>query len=161
MSGSSILGTIYSDFLGSLHQMLSSPVDMLKFTIPVAILFAYSFTLQRYTKKQRIDSLPSFESRREIFQLPEDEFNVEVADIMRENYSKTVSDISRNFNEAKLKYKRYRKLIKEYTRYNRRMTSSIRFLKKRAVERRKDTLRRLVDLEAELESLGRENSGRQ
>ena len=40
------------------------------------------------------------------------------------------------------------------------MTSSIRFLKKKAVERRKDTLRRLVDLEAELESLGREHSGR-
>ncbi len=159
MSGSSVFGTIYTDFLSSLHQMLSSPVDMLKFTIPVAIIFVYSFTLQRYTKKQKIDSLPSFESRREIFRLPEDEFNMEVADIMRENYSKTVSDISRNFNEAKLKYKRYRKLIKQYTRYNRRMTSSIRFLKKKAAERRKEILKSLVDLEAELESLGRERPG--
>lgn len=151
MSGTGgVIYQILNEIVSSLHSMVSSPLDMLKFTIPVAAVFVSSFAARRYAKKQKIDLLPSFEMKRETFSLPQDRLNLEVSRIMNENYSTVISKIKTDFESAHGKYRVYKTLLKQYRRYNARTDSSIRRIRNRAIIRRKEILNKLIDLDQSL-----------
>ncbi len=151
MSGlGGIIYQLLNEIVSSLQAMISSPADMLKFTIPVAAVFVTSFAARRYAKKQKIDMLPSFEMKREMFNLPRDRLNLEVSRIMNENYSTVISKIETDFEGAHNKYRVYKALLKQYRRYNARTDSSIKRIRARAIVRRKEILNRLIDLDESL-----------
>lgn len=137
---------LLNEIVSSIHIMLSSPLDMMKFTIPVAAVFVTSFAARRYAKKQKIDMLPSFEKKREMFSVPLDRLNTEVSSIMKENYSNVVSRIKSDFDSANDKYRMYKKLLRRYRKYNSRIDSSIRRIRSNAIPRRKEILNQLIDL---------------
>ncbi len=141
-----VLYQLLNEIVSSIQVMLSNPLDMMRFTIPVAAVFVTSFAARRYAKKQKIDMLPSFEKKREMFSVPHDRLNLEVSRIMKENYSNVVTRIRSDFESANDKYKMYKKLLKRYRKYNSRIDSSIRRIRSRAVIQRKEILNQLIDL---------------
>ncbi|MGC8515719.1 MAG: hypothetical protein ACP5OC_06270 [Thermoplasmata archaeon] len=141
-----VISQLLNEIVSSIQVMLSNPLDMMKFTIPVAAVFVTSFAARRYAKKQKIDMLPSFEMKREMFSVPHDRLNREVSRIMKENYSNVVSRIRSDFESANDKYKIYKKLLKRYRKYNSRIDSSIRRIRSRAITQRKEILNQLIDL---------------
>jgi hypothetical protein len=145
-----VLSQLMNEIVSSIQIMFSSPLDMMKFTIPVAAVFVTSFAARRYAKKQKIDTLPSFEKKREMFSVPQDRINLEVSRIMKENYSDVVSRIKSDFESANDKYRLYKKLLRRYRKYNSRIDSSIRRIRSRAISRRKEIMSQLIDLHASL-----------
>ncbi len=141
-----VIYQLLNEIVSSVQVMFSNPFDMMKFTIPVAAVFVTSFAARRYAKKQKIDMLPSFEKKREMFSVPHDRLNLEVSRIMRENYSNVVTRIRSDFESANGKYRMYKKLLKRYRKYNSRIDSSIRRIRLRAINQRREILKQLIDL---------------
>jgi hypothetical protein len=141
-----VIYQLLNEIASSVQVMFSNPFDMMKFTIPVAAVFVTSFAARRYAKKQKIDMLPSFEKKREMFSVPHDRLNLEVSRIMRENYSNVVTRIRSDFESANDKYRMYKKLLKRYRKYNSRIDSSIRRIRLRAINQRREILKQLIDL---------------
>lgn len=153
----SAFSQLLNDITSSIHLMLSDPLGMMKFTIPVAAVFVTSFAARRYAKKQKIDTLPSFEKKREMFSLPRDRLNLEVSRIMKENYSMVVSKIRSDFESTNEKYRTYKKLLKRYKKYNSRIDSSIRRIRTHAIFMRKEILNQLMELHDSLAEIKANN----
>ena len=153
-----VIYQLLNEIASSVQVMFSNPFDMMKFTIPVAAVFVTSFAARRYAKKQKIDMLPSFEKKREMFSVPHDRLNLEVSRIMRENYSNVVTRIRSDFESANDKYRMYKKLLKRYRKYNSRIDSSIRRIRLRAINQRREILKQLIDLHDSLAEIKAKDS---
>ncbi len=151
----SLVSTALNDFYSSLQTMFAAPGNMIRFFIPVTIIFLSSFAVRHYTKKQRLDSIPNFEKKRERFALPDDIFNEEVSNIMRGDYSTQVSKITMDFYHAYMEYKEFKILIRRYRRYRARMGSSFKRVRERSSDKSKIVLNQLLDLHQRLGELAK------
>lgn len=142
----SVYSQLLSDLDSALHTMLSNPLAMLRFTIPLVIIVFSSFIARRYQKIQKIDAMPSFEKKRELFRLPQDVFNLEVSKILEEDYSDVIYRIKIDFQDAHARVQEYKRLIRKYKRYEGRLNSSFKRIRESAVERRREVLDNMIKL---------------
>lgn len=142
----SVYSQLLSEIDHAINTMLTHPLWMLRFTIPILIIFLSSFVAGIYHRWQSLDAMPSFERKRELFRLPHDFFNAEVSKIMEEDYSDVVYRIGLDFQDAKLRVQAYKRLIRRYRRYEARLNSSFKTFRTSAKAKRRDTLDELLSL---------------
>ncbi len=137
---------LFQSIGNALGIMVHNPLWMLRFTIPVFMILFSSFIASMYHKRQTLDATPSFERRREEFRLPQDKFNLEVSRILKEDYSDVIYRIESDFEDAKLRVKEYKRLMRLFRRDEGRLNSGFRRLRSKAQVRRKETLDQLLRL---------------
>lgn len=146
---SSLIGT-YQQIFAMIYQavitMLTNPLAMLRFFIPVLAILITSFAARFLQKRQKIDLLPTFEKKRELFRLPHDRLNLEVTKVVNEDYSDVVYRIGEDFQDAHARVQEFKRLIRRYRRAESRMTSGFKRLRERSVVRRRELLESLIEL---------------
>lgn len=124
----------------------ASPVILLRFLIPVIILLIATLAVQRVSKKEKIDSAPTVEQKRERFVVPDDFFNREINHISRDDYDYFLQPMEIQFKRIKEAFDQFKVLDKLYRKYDARTRSSSNRRRIRALEKRKEVFDQILDI---------------
>ncbi len=154
MSSSGSLLQYFASTLQSVAQhIVNYPLTDMKFVIPITFVVLLSVYVRHLSVRQKIDSSPTLEKKRERFKLPMDRFNMEVDIILREDYRTYVRAMENDIYEIELIRKRFKKLLKKYNRYEFMSRSAIERRKKKGLRLRKSILNDLIDTYSEIKKM--------
>ncbi len=155
MSSSS--GSLTQYFLKTLqstvNHILNYPLTDLKFVFPVVAVIIASGVVRHFSVKQRVDSSPAYEKKREKFSLPADRFNAEVGVILNEKYGSYVGAMENDLYVIERIRKRFMKLLRRYRRYDTMARSTFERRSKKGKSMRKQVLNDLIDTYAEIKKM--------
>lgn len=152
-SGSPILQYILTTLSGMWNHIINYPLTDLKFLIPVISMVAMSGVVRHMSVKQRIDSSPSLEKKREKFSLPRDRFNVEVDVILREDYSSYVRAMENDLFEIEFLRKKFMRTLRKYRRVDAMTRSTFERRVKRGKKLKKAVLNELIDAYTDIKKM--------
>lgn len=143
---SSILGYLSGAYGTFVQSVEAYPLVLLRFLVPVLIIFVVTLAVQRVSKKAVVDSAPKLEQKREQFVIPMDFFNSELEKIKNDDYEYYLRPISSEFDRIKDVSERFKRLRKLYSKYDIMSHSSYKKRRVRGIERRRETFSEILDL---------------
>jgi hypothetical protein len=129
------------------------PLLLLRFLIPIVLIFGATFSLQRRSRKTKIDSLPTLEQKREKFIVPTDFFNRELEFIKNDDYRHYLNPILKEMENMERIREQLKILMKQYSKYESMSQSSYSRRKKKGLELRKQTFNRILETYAQVKKL--------
>ncbi len=142
----SIFGSFQGVF-GTFEQNVSAyPLLILRFLVPVLLLFVATLAVQRVSKKEKIDSAPTVEQKREQFVTPDDFFNREVEFIKKDDYEHYLQPMEIEFKRIRETLEQFKVLDKLYKKYDARTNSPYKKRRNRAMTLRKEVFEQIMDL---------------
>ena len=114
----SILSNAIGYFFGIwMENIRAYPLLLFRFLIPVLLIFGATFSLQRRSRKTKIDSLPTLEQKREKFIVPNDFFNRELEFIKNDDYRHYLNPILKEMERMETIRQNLKILMKRYSKY--------------------------------------------
>ena len=142
----SILGGLQGVFSTFISNIESYPLILMRFLVPVLLLLIATMAVQRVSKKEKIDSTPTVEQKREQFVVPDDFFNKEVGYITNDEYEHYLRPMENEFRRMKETFDQFKVLDKLYKKYDARTRSASRRRRKRALEMRREVFDQILEL---------------
>ncbi|MHB1650119.1 MAG: hypothetical protein ACYCSA_07570 [Thermoplasmataceae archaeon] len=150
----SALSSVIGYFFGIWVQNIRAyPLLLLRFLIPIVLIFGATFSLQRRSRKTKIDSLPTLEQKREKFIVPTDFFNRELEFIKNDDYRHYLNPILKEMENMERIREQLKILMKQYSKYENMSQSSYSRRKKKGLELRKQTFNRILETYAQVKKL--------
>lgn len=150
----SALSSVIGYFFGIWVQNIRAyPLLLLRFLIPIVLIFGATFSLQRRSRKTKIDSLPTLEQKREKFIVPTDFFNRELEFIKNDDYRHYLNPILKEMENMERIREQLKILMKQYSKYESMSQSSYSRRKKKGLELRKQTFNRILETYAQVKKL--------
>ena len=147
----SALSSVIGYFFGIWVQNIRAyPLLLLRFLIPIVLIFGATFSLQRRSRKTKIDSLPTLEQKREKFIVPTDFFNRELEFIKNDDYRHYLNPILKEMENMERIREQLKILMKQYSKYESMSQSSYSRRKKKGLELRKQTFNRILETYAQV-----------
>ena len=150
----SALSSVIGYFFGIWVQNIRAyPLLLLRFLIPIVLIFGATFSLQRRSRKTKMDSLPTLEQKREKFIVPTDFFNRELEFIKNDDYRHYLNPILKEMENMERIREQLKILMKQYSKYESMSQSSYSRRKKKGLELRKQTFNRILETYAQVKKL--------
>ena len=150
----SILSSAIGYFFGMWMQNIRAyPLLLFRFLIPIVLIFGATFSLQRRSRKTKIDSLPTLEQKREKFIVPTDFFNRELEFIKNDDYRHYLNPILKEMEKMETIRQNLKILMKRYSKYENMSQSSYSRRKKRGLELRNETFNQILETYAQVKKL--------
>lgn len=150
----SALSSVIGYFFGIWVQNIRAyPLLLLRFLIPIVLIFGATFSLQRRSRKTKMDSLPTLEQKREKFIVPTDFFNRELEFIKNDDYRHYLNPILKEMENMERIREQLKILMKQYSKYENMSQSSYSRRKKKGLELRKQTFNRILETYAQVKKL--------
>lgn len=143
LSGIGGIQGIFSTFVSNVEAY---PLILMRFLVPVVLLLIVTMAVQRVSKKEKIDSPPTTEQKREQFVLPDDFFNKEMGYIRNDEYDHFLRPMEIEFKRMKDTLDQFKVLSKLYRKYDSRTRSASRKRRKRAMEMRSEVFNQILEL---------------
>lgn len=147
---SSLLSSVFGAFQALAQNIEAYPLVVMRFLVPVLIIFIITLSIQRLSRKAVVNSTPTLEQKREQFIIPADFFNKEVDHISSEDFEYYIKPMDKQFGIMKDYSDTFRRLLKAYRKYDALSNSSYKRRKKRGEEWRKQTFNEILDLYANI-----------
>lgn len=142
----SILGGIQGIFSTFVSNVEAYPLILMRFLVPVIVLLIATMAVQRVSKKEKIDSAPTTEQKREQFVVPDDFFNREMDFIRNDQYDHYLRPMGVEFKRLKEVFDQYKVLDKLYRKYDAKTRSASTKRRNRALEMRKQVFDQILQL---------------
>lgn len=142
----SILGGIQGTFSTFVSNVEAYPLILMRFLVPVIILLIATMAVQRVSKREKVDSAPTTEQKREQFIVPDDFFNQEMGYIRNDQYEHYLRPMGVEFKRMKEAFDQYKVLDKLYRKYDARTRSPSKKRRQRALKMRKDVFDQILEL---------------
>lgn len=150
----SILSSVIGYFFGMWMQNIRAyPLLLFRFLIPIVLIFGATFSLQRRSRKTKIDSLPTLEQKREKFIVPTDFFNRELEFIKNDDYRHYLNPILKEMDNMETIRQNLKILMKRYSKYENMSQSSYSRRKKKGLELRNETFNQILETYAQVKKL--------
>ena len=150
----SILNSAIGYFFGMWMQNIRAyPLLLFRFLIPIVIIFGATFSLQRRSRKTKIDSLPTLEQKREKFIVPTDFYNRELEFIKNNDYRHYLNPILKEMDKMETIRQNLKILMKRYSKYENMSQSSYSRRKKKGLELRNETFNQILETYAQVKKL--------
>ncbi|MHB1811598.1 MAG: hypothetical protein ACYCPR_04205 [Thermoplasmataceae archaeon] len=150
----SALSSVIGYFFGIWVQNIRAyPLLLLRFLIPIVLIFGATFSLQRRSRKTKIDSLPTLEQKREKFIVPTDFFNRELEFIKNDDYRHYLNPILKEMENMERIREQLKILMKQYSKYESMSQSSYSRRKKKGLELRNQTFNKILETYAQVKKL--------
>ena len=147
---SSAIGYFFSMWMQNIRAY---PLLLFRFLIPIVLIFGATFSLQRRSRKTKIDSLPTLEQKREKFIVPTDFFNRELEFIKNDDYRHYLNPILKEMEKMETIRQNLKILMKRYSKYENMSQSSYSRRKKRGLELRNETFNQILETYAQVKKL--------
>lgn len=122
------------------------PLILMRFLVPVIMLLIATLAVQRVSRKEKIDSSPTAEQKREHFVTPDDFFNQEMGHISRDDYQHFLRPMETEFKRVREAVEQFKVLDKLYRKYDARTRATSRKKRKKALEMRREVFNQILDL---------------
>jgi len=150
----SILNSAIGYFFGMwMENIRAYPLLLFRFLIPVVLIFGVTFSLQRRSRKTKIDSLPTLEQKREKFLVPTDFFNRELEFIKNDDYRHYLNPILKEMERMEVIRQNLKILMKRYSKYENMSQSSYSRRKKKGLQLRNETFNQILETYAQVKKL--------
>ena len=150
----SILSNAIGYFFGIwMENIRAYPLLLFRFLIPVLLIFGATFSLQRRSRKTKIDSLPTLEQKREKFIVPNDFFNRELEFIKNDDYRHYLNPILKEMERMETIRQNLKILMKRYSKYESMSQSSYSRRKKKGLQLRNETFNQILETYAQVKKL--------
>jgi len=136
-----------------MENIRAYPLLLFRFLIPVALIFGVTFSLQRRSRKTKIDSLPTLEQKREKFLVPTDFFNRELEFIKNDDYRHYLNPILKEMERMEVIRQNLKILMKRYSKYENMSQSSYSRRKKKGLQLRNETFNQILETYAQVKKL--------
>ena len=136
-----------------MQNIRAYPLLLFRFLIPIVLIFGATFSLQRRSRKTKIDSLPTLEQKREKFIVPTDFFNRELEFIKNDDYRHYLNPILKEMEKMETIRQNLKILMKRYSKYENMSQSSYSRRKKRGLELRNETFNQILETYAQVKKL--------
>lgn len=147
---SSVIGYFFSIWVQNIRAY---PLLLFRFLIPIVLIFGATFSLQRRSRKTKIDTLPTLEQKREKFVVPKDFFNRELEFIKNDDYRHYLNPILREMDNMEKIRDQLKFLMKMYSKYENMSQSSYLRRRKKGLELRNQTFNQILELYAQVKKL--------
>ncbi|WP_393970632.1 hypothetical protein OXIME_000856 [Oxyplasma meridianum] len=142
----SILNSVIGTFLSIwVNNIRAYPLLLFRFLIPVILIFGATFSLQRRSRKTKLDSLPTIEQKREKFLVPKDFFNKELEFIKNDDYRHYLNPILKEMENMETIRRNLKILMKRYSKYENMSQSSYSRRKKKGLQLRNETFNQILE----------------
>lgn len=142
----SILGGFQGFFSTFESNVEAYPLILMRFLVPVVILLIATLAVQRVSKKEKVDSAPTAEQKREQFVTPDDFFNREMEHIGNDDYEHFLKPMEIEFKRIRETSEQFKVLDKLYKKYDSKTRSTSRRRRKRALEMRREIFNQILEL---------------
>ncbi len=136
-----------------MQNIRAYPLLLFRFLIPIVLIFGATFSLQRRSRKTKIDSLPTLEQKREKFIVPTDFFNRELEFIKNDDYRHYLNPILKEMDNMETIRQNLKILMKRYSKYENMSQSSYSRRKKKGLELRNKTFNQILETYAQVKKL--------
>ena len=136
-----------------MQNIRAYPLLLFRFLIPIVIIFGATFSLQRRSRKTKIDSLPTLEQKREKFIVPTDFYNRELEFIKNNDYRHYLNPILKEMDKMETIRQNLKILMKRYSKYENMSQSSYSRRKKKGLELRNETFNQILETYAQVKKL--------
>ena len=136
-----------------MQNIRAYPLLLFRFLIPIVLIFGATFSLQRRSRKTKIDSLPTLEQKREKFIVPTDFFNRELEFIKYDDYRHYLNPILKEMDNMETIRQNLKILMKRYSKYENMSQSSYSRRKKKGLELRNETFNQILETYAQVKKL--------
>ncbi len=136
-----------------MQNIRAYPLLLFRFLIPIVLIFGATFSLQRRSRKTKIDSLPTLEQKREKFIVPTDFFNRELEFIKNDDYRHYLNPILKEMDNMETIRQNLKILMKRYSKYENMSQSSYSRRKKKGLELRNETFNQILETYAQVKKL--------
>ena len=136
-----------------MQNIRAYPLLLFRFLIPIVLIFGATFSLQRRSRKTKIDSLPTLEQKREKFIVPTDFFNRELEFIKNDDYRHYLNPILKEMEKMETIRQNLKILMKRYSKYENMSQSSYSRRKKKGLELRNETFNQILETYAQVKKL--------
>ena len=136
-----------------MENIRAYPLLLFRFLIPVLLIFGATFSLQRRSRKTKIDSLPTLEQKREKFIVPNDFFNRELEFIKNDDYRHYLNPILKEMERMETIRQNLKILMKRYSKYESMSQSSYSRRKKKGLQLRNETFNQILETYAQVKKL--------
>jgi hypothetical protein len=136
-----------------MQNIRAYPLLLFRFLIPILLIFGATFSLQRRSRKTKIDSLPTLEQKREKFIVPTDFFNRELEFIKNDDYRHYLNPILKEMDKMETIRQNLKILMKRYSKYENMSQSSYSRRKKKGLQLRNETFNQILETYAQVKKL--------
>lgn len=142
----SILGGFQGAFSTFESNVEAYPMILMRFLVPVILLLVATLAVQRVSRKEKVDSAPTMEQKREQFVTPDDFFNREIEYIGKDDYEHFLRPMEIEFRRIKETSDQFKVLDKLYKKYDSKTRSTSRRKRKKALEMRREIFNQILEL---------------
>lgn len=122
------------------------PLLLMRFLVPVVLLFVATLAVQFVSRREKVDSAPTTEQKREQFTIPDDFYNMEVAHIRKDDYGYFLKPMEIQFARIRETMEQFKALDKLYRKYDSKTRSASKRKREKAVVRRKEVFDHILEL---------------